>query len=1027
MPRGEFSLLQPQPAVEGSAEVPDSPAGGVPGPSSAAALAQPSPANAAADSDPMVAPASTFSSPDETPMASPSSSLRHPPRLPRVQSRTLTEDTVRAIPSPADPVLDIAKQLPPLRPAAPVAAGVVAEEEDVCRVCHGPGELNRELFFPCLCSGSIKYIHQDCLMMWLSHSMAKECEVCKHPFVFTPIYAPDAPARLPRSEILLGVLKTFGEQVKFALRVLLVFIAWTVVLPCITSIIWRMYFYRDTPNISPFSMSSMLMECIQGSAISAAIIVLYLAIGSLREYMLTMMEEEALARQLRNFGANENQQVLAAEPQAPPEQLEQQARDQLAEQVRQHALVEQEMLRDMQAAFGIVQAVKAEHLQLHSQLTQYADQKSTQEPPADLHRRHFLVKLQLSKGLELLHSVQQQQQQLLEDPNPEVRREHELLRERLRTGEAMVQEMIRTQSDKYEQVLLLHPGIFADIPEFEPLSPRSIAVFEAPQNLAGPADAPPMSPRSWSEISSLADLEEQPDVGAGEDNEGAVGDGPEQVPAPVPDDEPRFPAVNNGLENGDGGLFGVFNNNGNNANQDVDFEELVGLKGPISNLFETVGHVVLFNSVVLGLTVFLPFVHGRFVLLVFSSVAKNIGHESTEVSVDDLTTIIVGYFVAFLYLLIFAMVSQTLGAQFNQPTHAVTRAIAEILGHLGNFLKICLILGLELLVFPTFYGWFLDYGICESVPSSNFASRLSFAADSPVLADLLHWALGILFMVYISGIVSLCRPLLRPGVLWFLRNPQKFHPIKDIIRHSLARHFARHILTVCLYGILSIALVFLPLKTLSLFGTSLLPLRYPSLVNALMHEFLFDALFYHIVLPHMAKNLPVVAILRLLVKTYLDFVPAFPIFNLSSYLLVKPDDAAEDVPADAAAADADIDESDEEDQVEDPDLPDELEQEVAAAQPVVPQRRQRIVRPPLFGFRLLLFVVFSLACLSTLNLATVFLPVLCGRIIVDWINIKLFRKNEDFFCLFYWRVRAFALCSGADQLQTMGFRSNKFE
>ena len=34
------------------------------------------------------------------------------------------------------------------------------EDEEVCRVCHGPGEDRQPLYHPCKCSGSIKWVHQ---------------------------------------------------------------------------------------------------------------------------------------------------------------------------------------------------------------------------------------------------------------------------------------------------------------------------------------------------------------------------------------------------------------------------------------------------------------------------------------------------------------------------------------------------------------------------------------------------------------------------------------------------------------------------------------------------------------------------------------------------------------------------------------------------------------------------------------------------------------------------------------------------
>ena len=70
-------------------------------------------------------------------------------------------------------------------------------EPDTCRICRGEGSPDEPLFYPCKCSGSIKYVHQDCLMEWLSHSQKKHCELCKTPFRFTKLYDPNMPPVLP--------------------------------------------------------------------------------------------------------------------------------------------------------------------------------------------------------------------------------------------------------------------------------------------------------------------------------------------------------------------------------------------------------------------------------------------------------------------------------------------------------------------------------------------------------------------------------------------------------------------------------------------------------------------------------------------------------------------------------------------------------------------------------------------------------------------------------------------------------------
>lgn len=51
------------------------------------------------------------------------------------------------------------------------------EEGDVCRICRNPGDADNPLRYPCACSGSIKFVHQECLLQWLNHSNARQCEV----------------------------------------------------------------------------------------------------------------------------------------------------------------------------------------------------------------------------------------------------------------------------------------------------------------------------------------------------------------------------------------------------------------------------------------------------------------------------------------------------------------------------------------------------------------------------------------------------------------------------------------------------------------------------------------------------------------------------------------------------------------------------------------------------------------------------------------------------------------------------------
>lgn len=102
---------------------------------------------------------------------------------------------------------------------------------DICRVCRSEGLADRPLFHPCICTGSIKWIHQECLVQWMRYSRKEYCELCGHRFSFTPIYSPDMPRRLPLRDVIGGLFSSILTAVKYWLHYTLVAIAWLGVVP----------------------------------------------------------------------------------------------------------------------------------------------------------------------------------------------------------------------------------------------------------------------------------------------------------------------------------------------------------------------------------------------------------------------------------------------------------------------------------------------------------------------------------------------------------------------------------------------------------------------------------------------------------------------------------------------------------------------------------------------------------------------------------------------------------------------------
>ncbi|RMZ89872.1 hypothetical protein DV736_g2889, partial [Chaetothyriales sp. CBS 134916] len=119
---------------------------------------------------------------------------------------------------------------------------------DYCRICRGEGSEDQALFYPCKCSGSIRYVHQDCLMDWLAHSKKKHCELCKTAFRFTKLYDQSMPATLPLPlflrQLLLHGLSTLLRWLRYGTVV----VVWLICLPWCIRQIWRGLFWLADGN-----------------------------------------------------------------------------------------------------------------------------------------------------------------------------------------------------------------------------------------------------------------------------------------------------------------------------------------------------------------------------------------------------------------------------------------------------------------------------------------------------------------------------------------------------------------------------------------------------------------------------------------------------------------------------------------------------------------------------------------------------------------------------------------------------------
>nr|XP_043624810.1 probable E3 ubiquitin ligase SUD1 [Erigeron canadensis] len=663
------------------------------------------------------------------------------------------------------------------------------DEGDVCRICRNPGDSDNPLRYPCACSGSIKFVHQDCLLQWLHHSKTRHCEVCKHRFSFSPVYAEHAPSKLPFQEFVVGMSTKACRVLQFVMRLTFVLSVWLVIIPFITFWIWRFSFVRTFGEaqrlfMSHISTTVILTDCLHGFLLSASIVFIFLGATSLRDYV----------RHLREI--------------AGPDDREDEG--------------------DRNGA------------------------RVARRPPAQPNRNLFGDNAGGAQGIGGAGQI--------------IRRNAENVAARLEMQAARLEAHVEQMFD--------------------------------------------------------------------------------------------------GLDDGEGA-------------EDVPFDELVGMQGPLFHLVENAFTVLASNMIFLGVMILVPFHLGRIILYhlawillsatdpVFSTVVpltdqalslanitlKNtltavsnltfdhqpddtvIGHvagiiesnatglinSSNNVTISladnilpgetigaswvaDVTTLAIGYMFIFLLIIFYfgtvALIRCTKGeplimgrfygiASIAATIPSLFKQFLTAMKHLTTMIKVAFLLVVELGVFPLMCGWWLD--ICTiRMFGKSIAQRVNFFSVSPLGSSLIHWAVGIVYMLQISIFVSLLRGVLRTGVLYFLRDPAdpNYNPFRDLIDDPVYKHSRRVLLSVAVYGSLIVMLVFLPVKLAMRMAPSLFPLDIS--VSDPFTEIPANMLLFQICIPFAIEHFK----LRTTIKSLLHhwFAAVGWGLGLTDFLLPQPED-----------------------------------------------------------------------------------------------------------------------------------------
>jgi len=662
------------------------------------------------------------------------------------------------------------------------------EEEEECRVCRGPAEKGRRLFTPCLCSGSIGRVHQDCLLSWLAVSRVRKCELCSSVFRFKPKYAKGAPEILSRMEVFVGSLRFAGKNwLPFCARYALVAVVWLVVLPLVTAYFYFGFLHRPSSLVSRMKLEFIAGDIVSGIVITLVIIVAFLSIISFADFLRIHWQQ--------NHILPDDEEEFLEEMDA----------------------VNEEDLDDRERELEIEQNFRnANEGGLHRLL----------QPRVPRNVRNDVIRNDNEFENE---QIQEQRNEIDDILNID---DFEFLRNRVEVGRAILGRD-EAPNEQLNDILVQRRrlGNFGANRGNEN-DRNGMAMREGERviagNILGPNDQMnnerPVLPRRRQRDIAVAnhDMENVPNVRARPD-------------APAVD-EPRIAAAADQVEE---------------MEIQLALDELLGIQGPLRLLFRNSMILISFNIAFLLLFAFVPYTVGgcvRITLLnssavhfLISTVIKkeniiwqciaSLNAESnrlnTILQLPDLIFIVHGYFcITFMVVLWITFSYVIINGIYGKQ---IPYRISVLLECAGAITKVCLLLSLKMILLPILIGICLDFATLD-LYNSTLEERILFSANDIFTSLILHWVSGITFMLLVTVSVLQLREVVHPDLLAKVIRPQEPQPdlLKNFVEERCVTHAKRLLISLVVYALLLTFLIWLPSIILVHSGLNLwLPFFHP--------------------------------------------------------------------------------------------------------------------------------------------------------------------------------------------------------
>ncbi|CAI5737341.1 unnamed protein product [Peronospora destructor] len=292
----------------------------------------------------------------------------------------------------------------------------------------------------------------------------------------------------------------------------------------------------------------------------------------------------------------------------------------------------------------------------------------------------------------------------------------------------------------------------------------------------------------------------------------------------------------------------------------IAMDELLGLRGDFVMLFRNVSWLLAFNGAYLGLFAFIPYTLGSTLLSAGARIVTSLPVNSTafftfttlESTADegisigaylvktllrsietakqngdclqlvDLCTCMMGYLSICLTIVLWRFMVRTASSYIHRP---LMDGLLWALRCLAAIVKVSTLLLLKMVILPIILGVCIDFATLHLFMVSA-QDRVAFCMENMICSLMVHWVLGITFMLFVTVSVLQMREVAHPDIMAKVIRPQEDHPdlLRTLLSEKCIKHARRMISSLVIYAALLLVLVHVPVRIASGFAPSFFPL-----------------------------------------------------------------------------------------------------------------------------------------------------------------------------------------------------------